>query len=204
MMMPMFPLGTVLLPGCLLPLKVFEPRYLEMFSTLDVDRQIFGVTLIERGSEVGGGDFRFNVGTVARVLMRRELDDGRLAVVAGGTNRIRVSEWHDHFPYPSASIEEYPDIDDISPEDVDDVVPLVKRVNSMATELQSFARSIDPDTHGGPSVRMYHLIESSPLGVLDRQHLLEIDTAARRLEVFRGFLDDMERTMLMNLEDFDG
>lgn len=204
MMMPMFPLGTVLLPGCLLPLNVFEPRYLEMFATLKENRQIFGVTLIERGSEVGGGDHRFNVGTVARVLMRRELDDGRLAVVAGGTNRIRVSEWHDHLPYPSASIEEYPDIDDISPEDVDDVVPLVKRVNSMATELQSFARSIDPDTQGGPSVRLYHLIESSPLGVLDRQRLLEIDTAAKRMEAFRGYLDDMERSMLMNLEDFDG
>jgi Lon protease-like protein len=204
MMLPMFPLGTVLLPGCLLPLNVFEPRYLEMFAGLIEDRQIFGVTLIERGSEVGGGDVRFSVGTVARVLMRRDLDDGRLAIVAGGTNRFRVREWHEHLPYPSASIEEFQDIDDIATEDVDAIVPLVTRVNSMATELRGLARSIDPDTQGGPSVRLYHLIESSPLGVLDRQQLLEIDSASRRIEAFRGFLVDMERMMLMNLDGSDG
>ncbi len=60
--MPMFPLGTVLFPYALLPLHVFEPRYRVMIRhVMDSDHE-FGVVLIERGSEVGGGDVRFDIG----------------------------------------------------------------------------------------------------------------------------------------------
>lgn len=56
--MPMFPLGTVLLPGAILPLHVFEPRYQQLVrDCLDAPEHEFGVVLIDRGSEVGGGDF---------------------------------------------------------------------------------------------------------------------------------------------------
>ena len=54
--MPMFPLGTVLFPHALLPLRVFEPRYREMTARVLREDGEFGVVLIERGSEVGGGD----------------------------------------------------------------------------------------------------------------------------------------------------
>jgi uncharacterized protein len=64
--MPMFPLGTVLFPYALLPLQVFEPRYrVMMHHVLEGDRE-FGVVLIERGSEVGGGGARVGVGPGAR------------------------------------------------------------------------------------------------------------------------------------------
>ena len=88
--LPMFPLGTVLLPHMLLPLHIFEPRYRALIhDVLDGDRE-FGVTLIERGHEVGGGDRRADVGTVAHVEEAEELDDGRWVVLAAGTRRIRV------------------------------------------------------------------------------------------------------------------
>ena len=57
--MPMFPLGTVLLPGGLLPLHVFEPRYRQLVADLladDVNEPEFGVTMIERGKDTGGGE----------------------------------------------------------------------------------------------------------------------------------------------------
>ena len=74
--MPMFPLGTVLFPYAVLPLRVFEPRYRVMTRRcLDGDRE-FGVVLIERGSEVGGGDVRFGVGTIARIVQVAETPDG--------------------------------------------------------------------------------------------------------------------------------
>ncbi|HEX5095168.1 MAG TPA: LON peptidase substrate-binding domain-containing protein, partial [Acidimicrobiia bacterium] len=57
----MFPLGTVLFPHALLPLQVFEPRYRVMMRNLLDGEREFGVVLIERGSEVGGGDVRFDV-----------------------------------------------------------------------------------------------------------------------------------------------
>ncbi len=93
----MFPLGTVLLPGQTLPLHVFEPRYRELVRVcLDGDGT-FGVVLIERGSEVGGGDVRApNVGTVARITgWRRAATDGRRADRAAPRGR--------HAPHPGAS-----------------------------------------------------------------------------------------------------
>ena len=69
--MPMFPLGQPLLPGAVLPLHVFEPRYRQLVQdTLadDVNPPEFGVTIIERGWEVGGGDHRGMIGTVARIV----------------------------------------------------------------------------------------------------------------------------------------
>jgi Lon protease-like protein len=175
-----------------------------MFNRLEGDRQLFGVTLIERGSEVGGGDARFATGTLARVLMRRELEDGRLAVVAGGTNRLRVLEWHDDHPYPMATVEEMPDIEDAETSDVDAVVPLVKRLNSIATEVGSVSRPIEPDIQGGPAVRLYHLIDSTALGVLDRQRLLEAQSVSVRLDVFHRLLGDLEKILLMNIAPLDG
>ena len=86
--LPMFPLGTVLFPYATLPLHVFEPRYRLMTRhVLDGDHE-FGVVLIERGSEVGGGDVRFDVGTVARVVQIAEVPDGRYALVTVGVRRI--------------------------------------------------------------------------------------------------------------------
>ena len=68
--MPMFPLGTVLLPSVLLPLHIFEERYRTLIrDVLDADRE-FGVVLIERGSEVGGGDTRSSVGTLEPAAVR--------------------------------------------------------------------------------------------------------------------------------------
>ena len=65
----------------------------------------FGVVLIERGSEVGGGDVRFDVGTVASILRAGKLEDGRWVLVTAGTERIRVREWLDDDPYPRADVE---------------------------------------------------------------------------------------------------
>src|SRR5215204_4326060 len=92
--LPMFPLGSVLLPGAVLPLHVFEDRYRELVrDCLAAPEHEFGVTMIERGSEVGGGDQRSNVGTVARMAQVAELADGRYALVCIGTRRIRVVAW---------------------------------------------------------------------------------------------------------------
>src|SRR4051794_29363897 len=104
-LMPMFPLGSVLLPGAVLPLHVFEPRYRTLVDAcLAADEHEFGVVLIDRGHEVGGGDVRRRAGTVARMMQVAELEAGRYAVVAVGTRRIRVERWLDDDPYPRADV----------------------------------------------------------------------------------------------------
>ena len=115
--LPMFPLGSVLFPGLGLPLRVFEPRYREMIADcLDGDRS-FGVVLIERGSEVGGGEVRLRVATVARILDVSLQEDGTLGVFAVGTSRVEVLEWLPDAPYPAAVVT--PLIDRSDPGDLD-------------------------------------------------------------------------------------
>ncbi|MEY3360946.1 MAG: hypothetical protein RL531_665, partial [Actinomycetota bacterium] len=82
--LPMFPLGTALLPGAMLPLHVFEERYRALVEHCLARDGEFGVVLIERGSEVGGGDRRFAVGTLARIVEAGRFPDGRYALVATG------------------------------------------------------------------------------------------------------------------------
>src|SRR5205085_6222751 len=91
--MPMFPLSTVLFPYAPLPLHVFEPRYRALVRDCIAGDGEFGVVLIERGFEVGGGDSRFDVGTVAQLVEAAELDDGRWLLTTVGTRRIRVATW---------------------------------------------------------------------------------------------------------------
>lgn len=106
----MFPLGSVLLPHMPLPLRLFEPRYLMMLGhLLDREESEFGVVLIERGHEVGGGDHRFAVGTLARIVQVQAARD-HIALIARGGRRFRVVEWLPDDPYPQATIEELPDL----------------------------------------------------------------------------------------------
>src|SRR5437868_10301767 len=103
--LPMFPLGMVLFPTQLLPLHVFEPRYREMTRDLLAGDGRFGVVLIERGSEVGGGDTRSDCGCVAQLVQAQQAADGRYALMAIGVERLRVLQWLPDDPYPRAMVE---------------------------------------------------------------------------------------------------
>jgi len=96
---PMFPLGTVLVPGMVLPLHVFEPRYRQMVDDCMAADRTFGVVLIERGSEVGGGDVRTDIGTRAGIVRAEQQPDGRWGLIAVGLRRIRVDRWLPDAPY---------------------------------------------------------------------------------------------------------
>src|SRR5437588_1623504 len=104
-LLPMFPLQTVLFPGVAMPLHVFEPRYRALTRhCLDGDGR-FGVVLIERGSEVGGGDVRVSVGTGARIVESAELPDGRWLLMVVGVERVGVRRWLPDDPYPQAEVD---------------------------------------------------------------------------------------------------
>src|SRR6476619_4622640 len=87
--LPMFPLGSPLLPRMLLPLRVFEPRYRAMCDRVLGGDGRFGVVLIERGSEVGGGEARLDVGCVAEVVRAEPQPDGGWLLACVGAERIR-------------------------------------------------------------------------------------------------------------------
>src|SRR4029078_11896453 len=103
--MPMFPLGTVLFPHAMLALHVFEPRYRLMTQRVLRGDGECGAVLIEGASEVGGGDTRFGVGTVARVVRAQELPDGGYALATVGMRRFRVDRWVPRHPHPLPGVD---------------------------------------------------------------------------------------------------
>src|SRR5215470_17375918 len=134
----MFPLGSVLFPYAVLPLRVFEPRYLELTDAVLKGDGRFGVVLIERGFEVGGGDTRFSVGTVARIVDAARTPEGRYLLATVGTERFRVRKWHADDPYPRADIEMIPEpkqVPDGASERRDAVERLLVQSLAMHTEL---------------------------------------------------------------------
>jgi len=180
-LLPMFPLNNGLVPGAILPLHVFEPRYLEMMDRCVEADGRFGVVLISRGSEVGGGEQRYDVGTVASILGAQDLDDGVRLVVGRGERRLRVVEWLEDDPFPQAMVEE------LSDGDVPDDPPSRDRLDrafargiGLLSELGvdvGTARELSSDTN----TAIYQAVALMPIEALDRQLLLETDDGATRL-----------------------
>ena len=190
--MPMFPLGMVLLPTMVVPIHVFEPRYRQMTKDcLDGDRE-FGVVLIERGSEVGGGDIRTDAGTMARIVDAQEFPDGRWGLVAEGTRRIRVSRWLEDDPYPRAEVQDWADEELGYDEEAEmeaglpSVVVSWRRVLALQSELGAPGPPATFEVSDDPLTAVWQLASLSPMGPLDRQRLLTAGNSARRL----GLLED--------------
>ena len=183
--LPMFPLGTVLFPGGVLPLHVFEPRYRRLMDDcLRGDRR-FGVVLITRGSEVGGGDERVPVGTEANIEEATRLPDGRWVLIASGGRRIAVEAWLEDDPYPLAVVLDAVEGDPPSPEALAAAAAAVRRANALASELAAHAVTAEvPATdEGDPGALAWRLCDAAPLGPLDRQRLLSIDDPSERLSL---------------------
>lgn len=103
---PMFPLEVAMLPGEELPLRIFEPRYSALVQAcLAAEDPAFGTVLIEAGREVGGGDSRSDVGTLAHITEYVDLGEGRYAMKCAMVERFRVIEWLPDDPYPRAVID---------------------------------------------------------------------------------------------------
>lgn len=87
---PLFPLNTVLFPGGPLPLRIFEPRYLDMVARCVKNDSCFGVCLIEDGKEARDAAVPHSIGTLARIIDWDKLPDGMLGIVALGSDRFHI------------------------------------------------------------------------------------------------------------------
>jgi uncharacterized protein len=181
--LPMFPLGTVLLPGMVLPLHVFEPRYRQLVEDCEAGDGEFGVVLIERGSEVGGGDVRTNVGTVAKIVQTQSLPDGRYLLATVGARRLRVERWLDDDPYPRAEVADWPDVAPVDGE-LDELrrtlEALVRRAAALRTELGERAAPVDLTLVDDPVLAVYQAMLAAAAGPADLQALLAAPTVAER------------------------
>jgi Lon protease-like protein len=194
----MFPLGTVLFPGLVLPLHIFEERYRALIRHLvalpeGVPRE-FGVVAIRRGSEVappspsGGsppglaGVTLFEVGCTAELRQVTELDDGGFDVVTVGRRRFRLAGVDEQAaPYLTADVEWLPE-----PAEPDEATGLLAaRVIAVFRQYLTLIRP-DPEAIAeqlpdDPTVLSHLVAATAALTVADRQQLLAIDDTASRL-----------------------
>jgi Lon protease-like protein len=150
------------------------------------------VVLIERGSEVGGGETRFDVGTRAGLADVTALGDSRLAVTVVGRRRIRVRQWLPDDPYPRADVEDWPDPPPgpDHPTMLAEVTRRLRRALGLAAELGDPVAPAAIELSADPLLAAYQATAVAPLGPWDRQQLLACATPDQRLAELVDRLDE--------------
>ena len=198
--LPMFPLATVLLPGTVIPLHIFEPRYRALARHCVDGEGRFGVVLIERGSEVGGGDVRFDVATRGRIAEAAELPDGRWVMAVVGEDRIRVERWLPDDPYPRAEVvpcEDPPAGPEVQArwEELDLVLRRTLGLSAQLGEGTGPAVDLHPDVE----TATWQAVAMGPLGPMDAQRVLGTDGVAERLDLVLAMLDEEAAVLAQRL-----
>lgn len=199
--LPMFPLGNVLLPSALLSLHVFEDRYQALARHCMAGDRRLGVVLIERGSEVGGGDVRFDVGTRALIADAVELDDGRWILILVGEDRVRVRRWLPDDPYPRAEVVGCDD-EPAGPEAIGrrgELERVLRLVLAQKAELGEGAGAGPAEISADPATATWQAVALAPLGPLDAQRVLGTDGVAARLEMVVALLEDEAAVLAQRL-----
>jgi Lon protease-like protein len=190
--LPLFPLGTVLLPGSPLPLRIFEPRYRALVADLLArpprDRS-FGVISIREGHEVGSDSARalYNVGCLALVTDIEESADGTFEVASVGTTRFRVTSFDHEEPYLRATV-------DWLAEPIGEVESLPAAVSRRYGEYYATlgrlygGRLPALDVPADPRLLSYLVAAAVVAPMTDRQTFLEVPSTAERLELLLKWL----------------
>lgn len=201
--LPLFPLGTVLLPGAPLPLHVFEPRYRQM--TIDlvtgaVPGKQFGVVAVREGwSPDDGRDGLHAVGCTASLREVRRLPDGRFDILTQGDRRFRLLDVDaGTAPYLVANVEWLPDLEGDEPADTEPLMLAARAAHRRYCQAAWSQRGGDADEDAEDPARtgaetdaalLPHVLAADCLLPLDdRQELLEQTCPVRRLELVRQYM----------------
>ena len=184
--LPLFPLGTVLLPGLVLPLHVFEDRYRRLVTdllSLPADERRFGVVAIRSGHEVGDDGVRalHEVGCVALVGAVEPHDDGRYDLMTTGTARFRLRSVDDSLPYLTGDVDLLPDLPGERAEVPAAAVPAAFATYTTALADAGGDRIEVPELPEDPLVLSYLVAATLALDLDERQALLAEPDGASRL-----------------------
>ena len=184
---PLFPLDTVLFPGGVLPLKIFEQRYLDMAAACMKEKQSFGICLIATGKEVGGVAEPHAVGTLAEIAAWEMEQLGILMVTARGGKRFRILEKSaDREHLLHATVEIIADNGPLPlPPERQRLLPLLRRI---ASDIGP-TRFPEPHRYDDAEWVGYRITEILPVQNLAKQKLLELEDPLSRLEILEKFLD---------------
>ena len=187
MRVPIFPLNAVLFPGGLLPLRVFEVRYVDMTRDCLKRNEPFGVCLIREGSEVGAPAVPEKTGCLAKILDWDMREQGILNLKTRGEQRFRIL---DHETSPQGLITA--DVELISP---DARVPVPAKFAACARLLemvvldQGSSVFAEPHAFDDAAWVSYRLTEILPVPLVAKQKLLELTDSLTRLSILQRFLE---------------
>jgi uncharacterized protein len=192
--LPLFPLGSVLYPGLVLPLHIFEDRYRQLVEDLldAPEPRQFGVVAIRHGRETGvdGVSAVYEAGCTAVLRQVERYEDGRYDLITVGTRRFRLLGLGDQAPYFSGDVEFLPD--DIGAEaEADVLVPAVQQAFRSYLDVLSEhggARITLPELPDEPVLLSYLVAAAVVVDLPAKQRLLEEPDAHRRLLAERRLL----------------
>ncbi|MDX2217993.1 MAG: LON peptidase substrate-binding domain-containing protein [Burkholderiales bacterium] len=185
--LPLFPLGTVLFPDGILPLRIFEQRYMDMAKACLKNQAPFGVCLIREGGEVGAPAVPESVGTLARIEDWDMEQLGVLQVRTSGGGRFRVLDTRVHDN--GLIIGTVENIEDDAPTQGDEFLACRNFLSLVLAKIGS-------DRHHGearmddPSWVSFRITEILPISPRIKQKMLELTDARMRLEVVHRVLKD--------------
>jgi Lon protease-like protein len=209
-LLPLFPLESVLFPGALMPLHIFEPRYRLLIRRCIERQQPFGIVLIRSGSEVGGGAEPYAVGTEAKIVAESPLPDGRSYIVTRGQRRFAVESLvADAEPYLMGRVR-YLD----EPEGEGASQNVGKALDALSayllavlavTEDSRGERALADDMRDAPPADVaYRIAGTLAVDPTKQQALLELATASDRLLEETRILDretELLRDLLVRLRE---
>ncbi len=189
----LFPLNSVLFPGAVLNLHIFEPRYKQMINECLEAGEGFGVALIAEGAEAGDPNvLPHDVGSIAEIVDVQPLPFGRYFISTVGRNRFRIREVVSREPYLVAEVDELEDSEQYSDREVDELLPAVlerfEEYLAMLVEFSGQESTVDlPDDD---ALSTSYLI-GDMLQVAERvkQRLLELADTKARLRAEYDFLE---------------
>ncbi len=191
MIVPLFPLQSVLFPGGRLPLRIFEQRYMDMAKVCLKESSSFGVCLIASGQEVAtdghGAAKPYSTGTLAHIAEWDMAQLGVLGIVAQGGQRFQIlRQWTEPSQLLRAEIELIPDeaVQPI-PGDYARLVPLLRAI----VAEQGDAGPAKPHKFFDAGWLGMRYAEVLPIPAVAKQKLLEVEDSIDRLEIIYRFLD---------------
>lgn len=194
--MPLFPLGSVVLPGTSLPLHIFEPRYRQLTTDLmegTVSDRRFGVICIRQGWEVGENNIAalYDIGCSVLVRHVRQLPAGRFDLVTEGERRFQLQEVDRHSaPYLMGTVRWLPDTE---PDNDSEAVRRRLAASALAAHERYHNAAPGQDRSRTPrdiatDKLAYALADNCVLSTEDRQELLAETDPVARLRLVRGLL----------------
>jgi uncharacterized protein len=183
----LFPLNAVLFPGGLLPLRIFETRYVDMVGECMRQDATFGVVLIIEGNETGAVVNIAKVGTAARIVDFQTQPDGLLGLLCRGERRFRVQQRSQQGDGLNRATVEWMQDAPLTPLDPQ-FLPLVGVLRKVMARLASIGRFIEPNYEDASWVS-HRLAEFLPLEAAWQQRLLEIDDPNVRLGMLAPLIE---------------